>query len=312
MGYTETLLAQGEVIARRGKQHWLALLLDSRTALGVWLLAIVLLAASVFFDFDPNARTIVGYVVLVLLVIGLVLFLYRLLRWLNNDYLVTNRRIIKVEGILNKRSMDSSLEKINDLVLDENILGRMLGYGDLDVVTASDVAIDRFRMLNDAKEFKRTMLDQKHRLEYGEDMRLPGPPLMADRGHAAEPTAQPVPAASAGPALAPPSTRESEPVQTSAPSSGDGSSASSAADATSTAGSAAGGVSEALPVADPVAPDSTMEPVTMPEQPVARRDEGDDPTSVTQTLARLADLRDRGAISVEDYDQKKTELLGRL
>ena len=33
---------------------------------------------------------------------------------------------------------------------------------------------------------------------------------------------------------------------------------------------------------------------------------------VTQTLARLADLRDRGAITPEEYEAKKEELLGRL
>jgi hypothetical protein len=33
---------------------------------------------------------------------------------------------------------------------------------------------------------------------------------------------------------------------------------------------------------------------------------------VTRSLASLADLRDRGAISPEEYEQKKTELLARL
>ncbi|MDQ6795088.1 MAG: SHOCT domain-containing protein [Chloroflexota bacterium] len=33
---------------------------------------------------------------------------------------------------------------------------------------------------------------------------------------------------------------------------------------------------------------------------------------VTRTLAGLADLRDRGAISPEDYDKKKADLLSRL
>jgi hypothetical protein len=36
------------------------------------------------------------------------------------------------------------------------------------------------------------------------------------------------------------------------------------------------------------------------------------PDEVTRALASLADLRDRGAISVEEYDAKKAELLGRL
>ncbi|MGI8703609.1 MAG: SHOCT domain-containing protein [Candidatus Limnocylindrales bacterium] len=33
---------------------------------------------------------------------------------------------------------------------------------------------------------------------------------------------------------------------------------------------------------------------------------------MTQTLSRLADLRDRGAITPEEYQAKKAELLGRL
>jgi hypothetical protein len=38
----------------------------------------------------------------------------------------------------------------------------------------------------------------------------------------------------------------------------------------------------------------------------------DSSLEVTQTLARLADLRDSGAITVEEYEAKKQELLGRL
>ena len=41
----------------------------------------------------------------------------------------------------------------------------MLNYGDLDILTAADVAIDRYRMLNHAKAFKKLMLTQKHALE---------------------------------------------------------------------------------------------------------------------------------------------------
>ncbi len=33
---------------------------------------------------------------------------------------------------------------------------------------------------------------------------------------------------------------------------------------------------------------------------------------LTRTLASLADLRDRGAITAEEYERKKAEILGRL
>ena len=86
-------------------------------------------------------------------------------------------------GILNKHSADSSLEKINDAVLDQPVLGRMLNYGDLEILTAAEEAVDRYHMLNNPKEFKKIMLTQKHNLEtefmYPAAM-PPTPPLRAD------------------------------------------------------------------------------------------------------------------------------------
>ena len=37
-----------------------------------------------------------------------------------------------------------------------------------------------------------------------------------------------------------------------------------------------------------------------------------DPDEVTRTLANLADLRDRGAITAAEYEAKKADLLSRL
>ena len=67
--------------------------------------------------------------------------------------------------MINKRATDSSLEKINDAVLSESLFGRMFGFGDLDVLTASEEGIERLRMLRDAKDFKKAMIEAKHELE---------------------------------------------------------------------------------------------------------------------------------------------------
>jgi len=45
--------------------------------------------------------------------------------------------------VLDKRSGDSSLDKINDAVLKQGLLARMLHYGDLEILTANEEAIDR-------------------------------------------------------------------------------------------------------------------------------------------------------------------------
>jgi hypothetical protein len=311
MGYTDSLLAEGEVVAMRGRQHWLALLLDSRAAIGVWVLAAVLFAANIIFRITGDASRLIGYVVLALLVIGLVIFAYRWLRWVNQAYLVTNRRILKVEGILNKRSMDSSLEKINDLVLEENILGRMLDYGDLDIVTASDVAIDRFRMLNHAKTFKKEMLDQKLQLEQG-DFYRPSPPIMATTPAVAAqfaPPPAPTEPAEPSPVPTPPTTFEPGPApETSfAPEPAAEPEWAAAPSSSTASGSTPPAAPSPAPASELAADEAAARGAT-----VGADDEDDETRDVTRTLARLADLRDRGAITAEDYDAKKTELLGRL
>lgn len=334
MGYTDSLLADGEVVARRSRQHWLALLLESRAAIAVWVLAALLFAASVLFGFgaqDAQISNVIGIIVLVLVVLGLLLFAYRWLQWINQAYLITNRRILKVEGVLNKKSADSSLEKINDLRLEENLVGRMLGYGDLDIITAADTAIDRFRMLNDAKEFKRVMLDQKHRLESGEDIRLPGPPLMAAQPSREPERHEPASAEDASPSTPAWQTAPQGPsVAMDAPSyaagtAEDGAGAtwrpSAATDPAEdetrgvptvgegTAGTAESAAAETMSTGLPA--DSA--PTETGQSTVGGAGGGSgDAQQITQTLTRLADLRDRGAITSEEYEAKKADLLSRL
>ena len=133
----------------------------------------------------------------------------------------------------------------------------MFGFGDLDVLTASEAGIERFRMIQDPVTFKKTMLDVKHEYE-----------LEMSRG--------PVP--SSPPLRATPEPREPEMV---------------------------GDETSSVPVAA-AAPAMAAPP---PADPAPTRMSADE---VTKTLASLAQLRDNGAISPEDYEQKKADLLGRI
>jgi hypothetical protein len=232
--YADRLLSEGEDVVLRTRQHWLALLIQAGYPILLFIAGLVL----VFFVRQLVSGTVydaVGYAGFIALLIAILWLVKIYISWYSEDYLVTNRRVIKVEGIINKRSADSSLEKINDAVLEQDLLGRVLNYGDLDILTAADVAVDRYRMLNRAPEFKRQMLNQKHDLEGEFSRPLPSPPLRA------APVAPPPPAAPAAP---------------------------------------------------------------------PRREMSAD--EVTRALAGLADLRDRGAISPQEFEAKKADLLARL
>ena len=234
--YADKLLAQGERIALRGRQHFLATLVEGRVAWAIFIAALVLLVlvTQLAPDTPDIVRQLFSWLALGLLLVGLAWLGQIYLNWYMQDYLVTNRRVLKVEGVLKKRSADSSLEKINDAVLEQSVFGRMLGYGDLDILTANEQSVDRYRMLAEAQTFKRTMLEEKHKLEQ-DVFQIPAPPLRA-----AAPAPEPAPA---------------------------------------------------------------------PAPPAARQMSSDE---ITSALGDLADLRDRGAISPEEYDAKKQDLLGRL
>jgi uncharacterized membrane protein YdbT with pleckstrin-like domain len=166
MGYTESLLASGERIVRVAHQHWFILVWRARWA--VFGIAIALLL-TVLRLIQPDASgflwDFLGFASLVLVVIGVVSFVWGALTFRAEEYVVTSRRLVHAQGVINKRASDSSLEKINDAILVESIFGRVFGFGNLEVLTASESGIEKLQMLRDAKDFKKAMLEAKHELE---------------------------------------------------------------------------------------------------------------------------------------------------
>jgi hypothetical protein len=314
------LLSQGESVIRRERQHWLALALDSRAAFGIWLIALLVLIVLWFLvpSLQGTGRTVLNYVFTGAVIIGAIIFALRFWQWRTEEYLVTSRRLLKVSGIINKESGDSSLEKINDAVLFENLLGRMLNYGDLDILTAAEVAVDRYRMLHHAKAFKIDMLNAKHTLEHEVAyVEMPSPPIKTDTPTGTTvalpaasavmdtvvvaSTATPVAAAAAPAAAAivdqaPPVAVEAPPVAQAVPAPAE------MAAAAPEAVSAPPAVSTPPAAAEPAASTS----------PAPATEAIDTPDEVMQALSRLADLRDNGTITPEEYEAKKQELLGRL
>ena len=106
---------------------------------------------------------VVGNGPVIALVAGIpVLFLLavagmRYLRLLSREYILTNHRLIQQEGLLSKKSIDSYLEKINNIEYSQTLLGRLLGYGDLRIDTANMAEPSMFERIADPLGFKRAI-----------------------------------------------------------------------------------------------------------------------------------------------------------
>ena len=123
----ERYLSGTEHVVYRGHHHFVVLTRD----ILIWLAAIL---GSILVGFmaetDARGEPLKNLAVIAFIVSSAWLA-FQLVQWRCNEFLITNKRVIKVEGILARRVSTIPLGKITDTSYRRSILGRMLGYGDL-------------------------------------------------------------------------------------------------------------------------------------------------------------------------------------
>ena len=165
--YLEELLGENEKILLATHQHWFVLF--GKIFLELVLIGIIIAGALIAYPFYPVA--IYG---LILVIVPLVGMLSDIMVWRNKAYIVTTHRVIQTAGVFSKDVVDSSLEKVNDVKLSQSFLGRMFGYGDIEILTASELGVNLFHEINDPVGFKTAMLNAKERLGFDNESRMEG------------------------------------------------------------------------------------------------------------------------------------------
>jgi uncharacterized membrane protein YdbT with pleckstrin-like domain len=194
VGYTESLLATNEQILYRTKQHWMAPIFGTIAGVLVLIGGVVLFVALLAVDLWSALETLGLWASIALTVVGVGMVGYSYIQWWVEDYAVTNQKVMKVAGLLRKRTSGAALEKINDVVMEQGPLGRMLGYGTLKVATASDSTDLVYETMRSPAEFRRAMLDQKMEFEQADARHIAEAVRVAGAaGPAAAPVAAPVP-----------------------------------------------------------------------------------------------------------------------
>ena len=90
---------------------------------------------------------------------------------------VTTKRVFGKTGLLKINSMDSPLNKVNNVVVEENIFGKMLGYGTIRITTSSGEHV--FHGVDHPVQLKGVIMSEiQHNKEY--DMRKQADAAIAD------------------------------------------------------------------------------------------------------------------------------------
>ncbi|MEU4365135.1 PH domain-containing protein [Promicromonospora sp. NPDC023987] len=131
------ILANEKIIIATHR-HWGMLWEPILTASAAFVLALALLVAV-----DPNVRNDMGWVWLPFAVLGGRL-LYKWLEWRARWFVMTDRRLLLLDGFLVHRVAMMPSEKVTDLGYERTPMGQLLGYGTFLFETAGqDQALDR-------------------------------------------------------------------------------------------------------------------------------------------------------------------------
>ncbi len=164
--YLQSLLGDGETIRSEASQHPVALIRFALQPILVLGAALLCLAIGMWLTPDGEGLfsnmvrwfdTLLGLVTAGLFILAVFWLPIQAFRWLQRRYLVTDRRVLYVEGVLRKSSADAGLSMITDVGFRQGVIGRRLGYGDLVIATASSRPL-RFRQMRDALEFKKAIM----------------------------------------------------------------------------------------------------------------------------------------------------------
>lgn len=159
--YLKSLLGEREEIHLVAHQHWFVLARTVLPEIALIILSIILVT-MLWAGLLGTPLVALGYLLIILPIISL---LRDTLSWANHKYVVTSRRVIQIMGVFNKNVIDSSLEKVNDVKMEQSMWGRLFGYGDVEILTASELGVNRFTLIGDPVRFKTAMLNAKGRLE---------------------------------------------------------------------------------------------------------------------------------------------------
>ena len=158
-GYLRQVLADDEHVLLIARPHWFVLL--SKTLLWI-VLFVAVIAWAIWLRMVVSPYW--AFVLPLALIPGALRFWEHLV-WSNQMNVITDRRVIQMDGVLNKEVSDSILDKLNDVKTEQSLLGRIFGYGDIEILTASDQGVNTLRMISDPLGFKRAMLNAKEALE---------------------------------------------------------------------------------------------------------------------------------------------------
>ncbi|MBN1917537.1 MAG: PH domain-containing protein [Verrucomicrobia bacterium] len=145
-----TRLRETEFVVMVTKKHPLNIIL-------VCMLTIIFFVLLVVFWRSATARWVFGLGFVGLACAVAIMFWVRQ----RDIWIVTTQRVIDERGIFSLYSMESPLDKITNVSVGQSLLGRMLGYGLVQIQTAGEAGITEQLKIMSPRAFREAIFEQR-------------------------------------------------------------------------------------------------------------------------------------------------------
>jgi uncharacterized membrane protein YdbT with pleckstrin-like domain len=140
MGYVDRNLIPGETVVFRTRLHWIIF---------AWPFVFLLLTIAVLYLRYPRTAQVLGAVTLIL-------FFARYFVYIASAFAVTNKRVIVKVGVLQRRTLELLLTKVEAIAVTQNIAGQIFGCGTI-MVTGTGGTREPFANIRSPLEFRRAV-----------------------------------------------------------------------------------------------------------------------------------------------------------
>jgi uncharacterized membrane protein YdbT with pleckstrin-like domain len=154
-------LQANETVALVVRKHWLVLAKPAIVLMGV-------LAYYVFRDKLMGLQVFLDSFAPYVLAFAVCWLLYAWLDRRTNIWVVTNFRLIDQWGVVTNNSKENTLDKINDITVEQTIYGRILNYGTVSVQTAAKEGETVIQFVENPQLLKNVLSEKREELTKAE------------------------------------------------------------------------------------------------------------------------------------------------
>jgi uncharacterized membrane protein YdbT with pleckstrin-like domain len=147
MSYVDKSLITNESVVFRTRLHWIIF-----TWPILFLIASCVLFYFGFFSTHPGFM----YAAEILLVITFIVFIAKYIVYRSSEFAVTNKRVIIKIGVMQQRTLELLLTKVEAISVTQSLLGQMFGCGSI-MVTGTGGTREAFNNISSPLQFRRAV-----------------------------------------------------------------------------------------------------------------------------------------------------------